>query len=78
MSREIRQSIFDKIDNYRPKQACCDFQRAQSKSSLDKLALGSAAAFFIDVNFFLSQWQKNDKRANSRRRCKPSHRLLLK
>src|SRR6266480_6496903 len=78
LSREIRQSIFDQIDNYRSQQACCDLQRAQSKSRFDKFAPGSAVAFFIDVNFFPSERQKNDKRADSRRGCKPSHRLLLK
>src|SRR5436190_21707743 len=74
----IRQSIFEKIDNHGPKDACRDFRCAQDKSSFEKFLLAFAAPFCIDVNFFLSHRQQNDHCADGGCGCKPGDCLFSK
>jgi hypothetical protein len=71
LAGDTDQPVFDKLDNDRPNQTRCDFQRTQGESGFGKLFRRFAAALCINVNLLFPEGQKDDKGANGRRRRDP-------
>ena len=74
----ICQSIFEKIDNHRSKQACRDFRCTEDESSFEKFSLAFPAPFGSDVDLFLSHRQQDNQCADGGGGCNPGNCLFSK
>src|SRR5439155_6097161 len=74
----ICQSIFEKIDNHRSKQACRDFRCTEDESSFEKFLLAFPAPFCIDIDLFLSHRQQDNQSADGGSGCNPENCLFSK
>ena len=78
LASDIKQPVFDKLDNHRPGQACGDFERAQKEARFEKFVSRLGTALFIDIDFFPSEGKQDYQRTNSGCGRDPGNRLLSK